>query len=522
VKASIFLILTILPLLLIPAYAESHVEVSLTTDKPEYAKADIIVINGSVSEILASAPLVVQIIHDGSYVHLSQLSIAQDGTFTETILAEGALWEESGEYLVIASYDGSIAETTFQYYLDELPPINLITQTDKEEYYSNDYIQIYGTMTGVDWDKFTNITHEVYYSDGTLLESINGGVLESDGTFDFTIDTSDNPSWNESDYTKLVTSIQNSTGTTFFNYYNTPNMENEVLYYMIEEQTEMINSQQVLLESQQLEIDALKLAIEELTTIPGQTDAPIIISLIVDDPDDLDEIYSIADTITIQFDFDTNEPGGSGIQTKLDVNDLFTFSDNIGQAYSGQWVTPDTFVIAINSLGNAGIIINSTTVTPAQITPILSSDGLSDPSSAISPVLSGDFGVIPLTPAPVINQLVAYDLDNADNVYSVGDGIIIAFDIDTNMPGGEDVIQDKQACDNMFAFSHYLGDDYNCRWTAEHVLEYAILNITNAAPPVIGVTTVTPTGITPILSSDGLSYPSTAISPAISNTWGSP
>ena len=124
--------------------------------------------------------------------------------------------------------------------------------------------------------------------------------------------------------------------------------------------------------------------------------SPLIISFIADDPDDLDNVYSRNDILTITFDSYTNMPGGTGIQTKTDVNELFTFTESLGRAYSGKWITPDTFTITIKSVNNAGPpVINGTTVTPSGITSILSIDDTSMPSFSISPVLSGDFGIIP-------------------------------------------------------------------------------------------------------------------------------
>lgn len=141
---------------------------------------------------------------------------------------------------------------------------------------------------------------------------------------------------------------------------------------------------------------------------------PIIVSLIVDDPDNLDEVYSVGDTITIKFDSDTNKPGGTGLQIRTKVNDLFTFTESIGQRYKGQWSTADTFTITIDSASNAALLINTTTVTPSGTTQILSSDETSEPSSITSPVLNGDFGVPPF-PNPWMdggNGTIYYD----DNV----------------------------------------------------------------------------------------------------------
>ncbi len=131
-------------------------------------------------------------------------------------------------------------------------------------------------------------------------------------------------------------------------------------------------------------------------TIVFSQPAPTIISLGVDDPDNLDDIYSRSDTITVTFDSDTNEPGGTSVQRKPVIDDMFTFTESLGRAYSGKWIAPDTFVITVKSVNNAGPpIISGTTVTPAGTTPILSIDETSDASSVTSPVLSGDFGITP-------------------------------------------------------------------------------------------------------------------------------
>ncbi len=142
-------------------------------------------------------------------------------------------------------------------------------------------------------------------------------------------------------------------------------------------------------------ITVLMISTLSVTQYAYATDAPVITSLIVDDPNDLDAVYSVGDTITIIFDSDTNTPGGTSIQTKGDVNDLFDFSESIGQRYRGQWTAADTFTITINSISNAGILIGTTTVMPTEPSQIFSADGLSEPSDTISPVLSGDFGVPP-------------------------------------------------------------------------------------------------------------------------------
>lgn len=139
-------------------------------------------------------------------------------------------------------------------------------------------------------------------------------------------------------------------------------------------------------------VAALSISTLAVTQFAYATNSPIITSLIVSDDDDLDEIYSIDDTITITFDSPTNEPGGTEPQMKSAVNDLFTFSESIGQAYNGRWTAPDIFTITIRNANTATLVIGSTIVTPTGITSILSADEMSEPSNSTSPVLTGDFG----------------------------------------------------------------------------------------------------------------------------------
>jgi len=88
---------------------------SIQTDNNFYDEGDTIVISGSVNTVIGETPVIIQIIHDAAYVHLAQLQVAQDGSFTETVLAEGALWKTGGEYIVRASYQDEIVETIFSY-----------------------------------------------------------------------------------------------------------------------------------------------------------------------------------------------------------------------------------------------------------------------------------------------------------------------------------------------------------------------------------------------------------------------
>jgi len=92
--------------------------VLVETDNNNYDEGDTIVISGQVSTPIPGVDVVIQIFREGTMVAIAQKPIAQDGTFSHTILAEGPLWKKSGTYSVRASYEAggiTISETPFTY-----------------------------------------------------------------------------------------------------------------------------------------------------------------------------------------------------------------------------------------------------------------------------------------------------------------------------------------------------------------------------------------------------------------------
>ncbi len=99
------------------AFAEEF-SVLIKTDDKNYDEGDTIVISGEVSTSIPGVDIVIQLFSGGNMVAIAQKPIAQDGTFSHTILAEGPLWKKSGTYLVRASYEVggvSMSETEFNY-----------------------------------------------------------------------------------------------------------------------------------------------------------------------------------------------------------------------------------------------------------------------------------------------------------------------------------------------------------------------------------------------------------------------
>lgn len=79
-------------------------------------------------------------------------------------------------------------------------------------------------------------------------------------------------------------------------------------------------------------------------------DPPKITSIVAVDPSNSAVGFSNGDTITVRLSEQTNRPGGTGTQSKTAVDSLFSFSDPLGDCYSGQWVDPSTFVITVNNV----------------------------------------------------------------------------------------------------------------------------------------------------------------------------
>ncbi len=90
--------------------------ISVQTDDNHYDEGDTIVISGKVTTLIGNTPATLQIVQKGNLAHIAQITIAQDGTYSHTIIAEGQLWRSSGEHTVRILYgEGNIAESSFIY-----------------------------------------------------------------------------------------------------------------------------------------------------------------------------------------------------------------------------------------------------------------------------------------------------------------------------------------------------------------------------------------------------------------------
>jgi len=114
------IVYAIIPLLVISTgvvFAQESISlISVQTDDNNYDEGDTIVISGNISTVVGGTPVTLQIFTEGNLVDIAQIVVAQDGTYSHTVLAEGPLWNKQGDYIVRVSYgEGNIAESEFSY-----------------------------------------------------------------------------------------------------------------------------------------------------------------------------------------------------------------------------------------------------------------------------------------------------------------------------------------------------------------------------------------------------------------------
>jgi len=97
------------------AFAQESL-VTVQTDDNNYDEGDTIVISGKISTIVGSTPVTLQLFSEGNLVDIAQITVAQDGSYSHTVIAEGPLWKKQGTYTVRVSYgEGNVAESEFDY-----------------------------------------------------------------------------------------------------------------------------------------------------------------------------------------------------------------------------------------------------------------------------------------------------------------------------------------------------------------------------------------------------------------------
>ena len=116
-NSKILLFLLALSFFITPAFSQTQPLISISTSSNSYEAGETIVIAGEVATVILDTPVTISIFQELKLIQIAQLQVAQDGTFTHTIIAEGPQWKNEGEYVIRAQYgEGNVAEVSFQFF----------------------------------------------------------------------------------------------------------------------------------------------------------------------------------------------------------------------------------------------------------------------------------------------------------------------------------------------------------------------------------------------------------------------
>jgi len=97
------------------AFAEGSL-ISVQTDDNNYDEGDTVIISGEINTIIGDTQVTIQVFKGGNLIEIAQIKVGQDSNYSHTVIAQGPLWKNQGEYTVKVVYgEANIAETTFSY-----------------------------------------------------------------------------------------------------------------------------------------------------------------------------------------------------------------------------------------------------------------------------------------------------------------------------------------------------------------------------------------------------------------------
>ncbi len=164
---------------ILPAFSQSLLEVTISEEV--YFEGDVVVISGKVSTVIQDTPVTIQVIHLGendqeSIVEIAQVEVAQDGTFSWTIHAEGPLWRAEGEYVVRAFYGiDNIVDVYFDFFKKE-QEVSLIFEVenpDQSGTFDIKYLIRGGNVTDI-------IVEQEFFELIVLIETKSAGAITLD------------------------------------------------------------------------------------------------------------------------------------------------------------------------------------------------------------------------------------------------------------------------------------------------------------------------------------------------------
>ncbi|WP_268541975.1 PEFG-CTERM sorting domain-containing protein [Candidatus Nitrosotenuis cloacae] len=194
---SVFVVFVLFVSLVVAQQAAAQVtDCKLCVGKKFYEQGETIVISGKVDAVLEKTPILIQIFRNQTMVEIAQVDVAQDGSFTHTVVADGVYFKKDGMYTVKSTYgiSGNVYEVSFEYQTKE----STSTTTQIFEVKSGDsgtfdvpYTIRGGTIKNmfIDPDMFALIVQIQTDNDGTLTLDLGREWIDakkSDGTTDDT------------------------------------------------------------------------------------------------------------------------------------------------------------------------------------------------------------------------------------------------------------------------------------------------------------------------------------------------
>src|SRR5215472_10099226 len=102
-----------------PAFAQKALptsEVTVTTDKSSYIFGDTIVFSGTVKTAVQGILTIRVLDPYSNLIQETQVTVAQDGHYTDAIEITGTMWKTGGVYTILVQYGSTVqGQTTFSY-----------------------------------------------------------------------------------------------------------------------------------------------------------------------------------------------------------------------------------------------------------------------------------------------------------------------------------------------------------------------------------------------------------------------
>ena len=115
-------VLVIASLILLPflggeSFAQSNQVLTVTTEKESYAAGEPVEVLGLVEITLADTDALIRVVSPmGNMIHLAQVDVETDGSFSETISTSiGGKWKETGTYTIMVNYGENSTQVDFEY-----------------------------------------------------------------------------------------------------------------------------------------------------------------------------------------------------------------------------------------------------------------------------------------------------------------------------------------------------------------------------------------------------------------------